>query len=132
MPREQWLDGSEPLVNLGFSGTSGMVVYIPLDFPVNTARLMEDYHSKVVVQYIAPRRMLAVDIPIVKRNGKPWGKWRITKKITAHSGLVSFQYRAVNEYYRLLVGRPYRAIIFDSIGETTESVRGTGTKGQAC
>ena len=114
---EIWLSDDIPLVSLGFNGTSGVIVYIPLDFPVPIASLLEDFHCKVIVQYIAPRRILAIDIPVVKRNGRPWGKWRITKTVTAHSGLVSFQFRAVNEYYRLLAGKLYRGIIFDAIGD---------------
>ena len=116
---EQWLTENEPLVSLGFSGTSGKLIYIPLDsFPVPEERLMEDYHAKVVIKRIATGQILAVDIPIVKRESKPWGKWRITKSITAKSGLINFQFRAVNEFYRLLSGKMYRGIIFDAVGET--------------
>ena len=123
MLQEQWLDGSETLVNLGFSGTSGRVVYIPLDFPVSASRLIEDYHSKIIVQYIAPKRTLAIDIPVIERNGRPWGKWRITKQITANGGLLSFQYKAINDCYRLLRSRAYRAIVFDqiAIGDASNS-----------
>ena len=113
---ELWLTESEPLLSLGFAGTSGMVIYIPLDgFPVTAERLMEDYNAKVIIKRIATGQILAVDVPVVKRHDKPWGKWRITKRVTAQSGLISFQFRAINAYYRLLSGKMYRGIIFDEI-----------------
>ena len=116
---EVWLTENEPLISLGFAGTYGMVIYIPLNaFRVPTERLTEEYHSKVIIKRIATGKMIPVDIPVVKRDNKPWGKWRITKSITAQSGLISFQYRAVNEVYRLLTSKMYRAIIFDAIGDT--------------
>ena len=113
---EVWLTENEPLISLGFAGTYGMVIYIPLNaFCVPTERLTEEYHSKVIIKRIATGHILAVDVPVVKRHDKPWGKWRITKRVTSQSGLISFQFRAINDYYRLLSGKMYRGIIFDEI-----------------
>ena len=113
---ERWLSETEPLVSLGFAGSSGLVIYIPLDgFPVSIEQLTDNYTGKVIIKRIATGQILAIDIPIVKRDGKPWGKWRITKRVTAQSGLISFQFRAINDYYRLLSGKMYRGIIFDEI-----------------
>ena len=114
---EQWISENEPLVSLGFAGDFGQVIYIPLEFPISAERIIEDYHAKIIIKRIATGQILSVDIPIVKRHDKPWGKWRITKRITNQSGLISFQFRAINDFYRLLCGKVYRGIIFDAIGE---------------
>ena len=113
---EVWLTENETLISLGFAGNSGMIIYIPLaGFPVSAQQIIDNYTGKVIIKRIATNQIFAIDIPIVKRDGKPWGKWRITKRVTAQSGLISFQFRAINEYYRLLNGKLYRGIIFDEI-----------------
>ncbi len=95
---ERWLSETEPLVSLGFAGSSGLVIYIPLaGFPVSIEQITDNYTGKVIIKRIATGQILAIDIPIVKRDGKPWGKWRITKRVTAQSGLISFQFRAINK-----------------------------------
>ncbi len=116
---ERWLTENEPLISLGFAGTSGMVIYIPLaGFPVSIEQITDNYTGKVIIKRIGTGQILAVDVPTVKRHDKPWGKWRITKRVTAQSGLISFQFRAINEYYRLLSGKMYRGIVFDTVEET--------------
>ena len=116
---EKWLDDHSVLYGLGFQGdNSETTLYIPLsDFNLKPKNLQRNYSGKVIVKR-SSGKIIAVPVPVEDHDGKPWARWVIRKNITAEAGLLTFQYRAVNELYRLLTSQQYRGIIFYSIGDT--------------
>ena len=120
---EKWLDDHSVLYGLGFQGDSGeLTVYIPLsDFNLKAKHLEKNYTGKVIVKRSGSGKITAVPVPVEDRDGQPWARWVIRKSITAEAGLLTFQYRAVNDVYRLLTSQQYRGIVFYSIGDTSEN-----------
>lgn len=114
---ECFLDGEESLVFIGFRyDHEERTILIPVDdFHLSTRQLRDNYKSKIVVRNIGTGKMTSVDVPIITKNSKPFAKWVIRSNVTAESGLISFQYRAVNDFFRLLTGKKYKGVVFDII-----------------
>lgn len=114
---ERVLDGEENLVFIGFRcDHEERALLIPVDdFHLSAKQLRDSYKSKIVVRNIGTDKMFSVNVPIVIKNSKPFAKWIVRSNVTQESGLICFQYRAVNDFYRLLAGKKYKGIIFDIV-----------------
>lgn len=114
---EKWLTGEESLIDLGFQGSDNdLTIFVPLSsLGVKIQTMQKTYSTKVIVKRIASGKVLAIDVPIVNHQGEPYAKWIVYKQITSQPGIISFQVRSINKYYRLLATQNYRGIIFATI-----------------
>lgn len=114
---EKWLTGEETLVSLGFENNDNdMAIFVPLSsLGVKVQTMQKTYTTKVIIKRIASGKVLAIDVPIVNHQGEPYAKWIVYKQITSQPGIISFQVRSINKYFRLLATQNYRGIIFATI-----------------
>ena len=127
MITEKWIDGTEPIVSLGFTGdTAQTVIYIPLrEHGIRANRLQAEYTAKVILSTVTGRMLYAITAAIVisDQPREPWAKWTVNARATKQGGIYLFHVRCVNKYLDVLTGTKHRAILFDSIptGDATEN-----------
>ncbi len=121
---ETWLDGTETLVPLGFTGDNAeTAIYIPLrEHGIRASRLQAEYSAKVIISAVNGRVLYAVNATIVisGQPREPWARWVIQARATKQGGIYLFCVRCVNKYLDVLTGTKYRAILFDSIAGDTQ------------